>query len=58
MASLHREPRGKSPFFYAAFSLPDGRRAFSRFRRGVFSQARAGGERERRRWLLPTFNAV
>ncbi len=28
MASLHRDPRGKSPFFYAAFSLPDGRRAF------------------------------
>lgn len=28
MASLHKDPRGKSPYFYAAFRLPDGRRAF------------------------------
>jgi integrase len=28
MASLHKDPRGKSPYFYAAFTLPDGRRAF------------------------------
>ena len=23
MASIHKDPRGKSPFFYAAFTLPD-----------------------------------
>lgn len=28
MASLHKDPRGKSPFWYCAFSLPDGRRTF------------------------------
>src|SRR5438093_1082328 len=28
MASLHKDPRGKSPFFYCAFTLPDGRRTF------------------------------
>ena len=28
MASLHKDPRGKSPFFYCAYTLPDGRRAF------------------------------
>lgn len=28
MASLHKDPRGKSPYFYAAFTLPDGRRTF------------------------------
>lgn len=28
MASLHKDPRGKSPFWYCAFTLPDGRRAF------------------------------
>ena len=29
MASLHRDPRpNKSPYFYAAFTLPDGRRAY------------------------------
>lgn len=26
MASLHKDPRGKSPFWYCAFYLPDGRR--------------------------------
>ncbi len=26
MASLHKDPRGKSPFYYCAFTLPDGRR--------------------------------
>jgi integrase len=28
VASLHRDPRGRSPYFYCAFSLPDGKRAF------------------------------
>ena len=28
MASLHKDPRGRSPFFYAAFTLSDGRRCF------------------------------
>jgi integrase len=26
MASIHKDPRGKSPFWYCAFYLPDGRR--------------------------------
>ena len=28
MASIHKDPRGKSPFFYCAFTLPNGKRAF------------------------------
>jgi integrase len=28
MASLHKDPRGKSPFWYCAFRLPDGSRTF------------------------------
>ena len=28
MASIHKDPRGKSPFWYCAFSLPDGTRCF------------------------------
>jgi integrase len=28
MASLHKDPRGKSPYFYCAFTLSDGRRTF------------------------------
>ena len=28
MPSLHKDPRGKSPFWYCAYYLPDGRRAF------------------------------
>jgi len=28
MASLHKDPREKSPFWYCSFYLPDGRRAF------------------------------
>jgi len=28
MASLHKDPRGKSPFWYCAFTLPTGRRTF------------------------------
>ena len=28
MASLHKDRRGKSPYWYVAYTLPDGRRAF------------------------------
>jgi len=28
MASIHKDPRGKSPFFYCAFTLPNGKRVF------------------------------
>jgi integrase len=28
MASIHKDPRNKSPFWYCAYTLPDGRRAF------------------------------
>jgi integrase len=28
MASLHRDPRGKSPFWYVSFRTPDGRQCF------------------------------
>jgi integrase len=28
MASLHRDPHGRSPYYYAAFGLPNGKRAF------------------------------
>jgi len=28
MASIHKDPRGKSPFWYCAYTLPNGRRAF------------------------------
>ncbi|MGO8835825.1 MAG: tyrosine-type recombinase/integrase [Limisphaerales bacterium] len=28
MASLHKDPRGKSPFWYCAFTLPNGRRTY------------------------------
>src|SRR6266481_2389661 len=28
MSSLHKDPRGKSPFWYCAFTLADGRRTF------------------------------
>ena len=38
MASIHKDPRGKSPFWYCAFTLPGGRRAF-----------RSTKERDRRR---------
>jgi hypothetical protein len=26
MASIHKDPRGKSPFWYASFTLPNGKR--------------------------------
>src|SRR5215831_14529452 len=28
MASLHKDPRGKSPFWYCAYRLPNGKRTF------------------------------
>jgi integrase len=28
MASIHKDPRGKSPFWYCAFTLPNGKRTF------------------------------
>src|SRR5436305_6038070 len=28
MASIHKDPRGKSPFWYCAFTLPNGKRCF------------------------------
>ena len=28
MASIHKDPRGKSPYFYCAFTLPNGKRCF------------------------------
>src|SRR5438876_416055 len=28
MASLHRDPRGKSPYWYCAYRLPNGKRTF------------------------------
>jgi integrase len=28
MASIHKDPRGKSPFWYCAFALPNGKRCF------------------------------
>jgi len=28
MASIHKDPRGKSPFYYCAFTLPNGKRCF------------------------------
>ena len=28
MASLHRDPRGRSPYWYCAYTLADGRRCF------------------------------
>src|SRR5215472_3421766 len=28
MASIHKDPRGKSPYWYCAYTLPNGRRAF------------------------------
>src|SRR4051812_20535331 len=28
MASIHKDPRGKSPYWYCAYRLPNGKRAF------------------------------
>jgi integrase len=39
MASLHRDPRGRSPYFYAAFGLPNGKRAFRSTKQKTYKQA-------------------
>src|SRR5258708_32673115 len=39
MASLHRDPKGRSPFFYAAFGLPNGKRAFRSTKQTVYKKA-------------------
>jgi len=39
MASLHRDPKGRSPFFYAAFALPNGKRAFRSTKQTVYKKA-------------------
>ena len=39
MASLHKNPRGKSPFWYAAYTTASGRRAFKSTKRTVYREA-------------------
>ena len=39
MASLHRDPKGRSPYFYAAFALPNGKRAFRSTKQTVYKKA-------------------
>src|ERR1700722_12555136 len=39
MASLHRDPQGRSPYFYAAFGLPNGKRAFRSTKQTNYKQA-------------------
>ena len=46
MASLHKDPRGRSPFFYAAFTLADGRRCF----RSTKEQDRKKASEVARQW--------
>jgi integrase len=45
MASIHRDPRGKSPYWYCAYTLPNGRRVFrstkQRDRKKAFDICRA-----------------
>jgi integrase len=45
MASIHKDPRGKSPFWYCAYTLPNGRRTFrstkQRDRKKAFDVCRA-----------------
>lgn len=45
MASVHKDPRGKSKYWYCAFTLPDGRRAFRSTKATDRSEAVAIGER-------------
>jgi integrase len=57
MASLHKDPRGKSPYYYCAYTLPNGRRVFKstkqtdrgkaeEFRRGVDRAVKLGAKGE------------
>lgn len=46
MPSIHKDPRGKSPFWYCAFNLPDGRRAF----RSTKEIDRAAAQASCQRW--------
>src|SRR6476469_4388791 len=39
MASLHRDPHGRSPYFYAAFGLPNGKRVFRSTKQTSYKQA-------------------
>src|SRR5258705_5343263 len=39
MASLHRDPHGRSPYFYAAFALPSGKRALRSTKQSTYKQA-------------------
>lgn len=39
MASLHRDPQGRSPYFYAAFGLPNGSRVFRSTKQTNYKQA-------------------
>jgi integrase len=41
MASIHRDPRGKSPFWYCAYRLPNGKRTF---RSTKLTDRKAAGE--------------
>src|SRR5688572_13996898 len=61
MASLHRDPRGRSPYFYAAFILPDGRRAFrstKRTKRKEAEEVARGWERAARLGRAGTLSEV
>src|SRR5437899_364866 len=40
MASLHKDPRGKSPFWYCAYTLPAGERKFRSTKTGDKAQAK------------------
>ncbi len=39
MASVHKDPRGRSPFFYAAFALPNGQRVFRSTKQKIHKKA-------------------
>src|SRR5258708_22319063 len=39
MASLHKDPKARSPYFYAAFALPNGKRAFRSTKQKTYKQA-------------------
>ena len=53
MASIHKDSRGKSPFWYCAFCLPDGRRTF----RSTKETDRRRAQDICRKWELATDEA-